>query len=215
MNRIAVDTALFTWLITGIVAHMPKKARTFTQNADGLIDEVNRKLLSELQDDARLTVAELGRRVGLSSPAVAERLQRLEGAGAIKGYHAQIDPRALGLFLPARDPHPPGAAGAAEGGRAGAAHPEVVECLRITGEDCFIMKLHLRDVEHLEEVIDRFVIYGQTTTRSFSPRRCPGAAWTWAERSAEGLGAGEHPLGVLGVAAGLRSPPAGRASAPP
>ena len=84
-----------------MLAYMPKKARDFAQNADGLIDDVNRKLLSELQDDARLTVAELGRRVGLSSPAVAERLQRLEGAGAIKGYHARIDPRALGLFLPA------------------------------------------------------------------------------------------------------------------
>ena len=60
------------------------------------IDETNRLILSELQDDGRLTVAELGRRVGLSSPAVAERLQRLERDGVIAGYRADIDPRALG-----------------------------------------------------------------------------------------------------------------------
>ena len=64
-----------------------------------LIDHTNRRLLAELQDDARLSIAELGRRVGLSSPAVAERIQRLEQLGVIRGYHADIDPRALGLAL--------------------------------------------------------------------------------------------------------------------
>src|SRR4051794_38133521 len=65
------------------------------------IDGINRRLLGELQQDARLTVAELGRRVGLSSPAVAERLQRLESDGVIRGYHAQVDPKALGYTLTA------------------------------------------------------------------------------------------------------------------
>ena len=64
-----------------------------------LIDDINRHLLAELQDDARLSIAELGRRVGLSSPAVADRIQRLEQFGVIRGYHADIDPRALGLVL--------------------------------------------------------------------------------------------------------------------
>ena len=61
------------------------------------LDDTNRLLITELQRDARLSLAELGRRVGLSSPAVAERLQRLEQSGTIRGYHADVDPRALGL----------------------------------------------------------------------------------------------------------------------
>ena len=131
---------------------------------DGLIDGTNRALLAELQSDARLSLAELGRRVGLSAPAVAERLGRLERAGVVVGYRTEIDPRALGYTLGAVlriRPAPRQIAAVAELARG---TPEVVECHRITGEDCFIMKLHVRTVEHLEEVIDRFTPYGQTTT---------------------------------------------------
>ena len=63
------------------------------------LDETNRRLIVALQEDARLSLAELGRRVGLSAPAVAERLARLEQAGVIRGYHADIDPRAVGYPL--------------------------------------------------------------------------------------------------------------------
>ena len=153
---------------------MASKDRQFPQTADGLMDDINRKLLAELQDDARLSVAELGRRVGLSSPAVAERLQRLERSGAVSGYHARIDPRALGLFLPAVIRIRPAPRELHKVAELAKRTPEVVECLRITGEDCFIMKLHLRDVEHLEEVIDRFVIYGQTTTSIVQSSPVPG-----------------------------------------
>ena len=66
-----------------------------------LLDDVNRRLLAELQEDGRLSLAELGRRVGLSPPAVGERLQRLEQDGVIRGYRAEVDPRALGLSLSA------------------------------------------------------------------------------------------------------------------
>ena len=66
---------------------------------DGLLDAVNRRLLRELQADARLSLAELGRRVGLSAPAVGERLQRLQEAGVVRGYRAELDPAALGLPL--------------------------------------------------------------------------------------------------------------------
>jgi Lrp/AsnC family leucine-responsive transcriptional regulator len=128
------------------------------------LDAVNRRLLSELQDDARLTLAELGRRIGLSPPAVAERLQRLEGEGVITGYRAMVDPRAAGLSLSAVlriRPAPRELAKVADLARR---TPEVAECNRITGEDCYLMKLHVRDVEHLEEVIDSFAVYGQTTT---------------------------------------------------
>lgn len=128
------------------------------------IDAVNARLLEELQRDARLSLAELGRRVGLSSPAVAERLQRLESGGVIRGYHADVDPRALGYALTAViriRPAPRQLQKVAELARA---TPEVVDCRRITGEDCFFMTAHLRDVEHLEQVIDMFIVHGVTTT---------------------------------------------------
>jgi Lrp/AsnC family transcriptional regulator, leucine-responsive regulatory protein len=133
-------------------------------NQREIIDSTNVALLAELQDDARLTLAELGRRVGLSSPAVAERLQRLQDAGVITGYRAVVDPRALGYDLGAVlriRPAPRQIPKVAELARR---TPEVVECTRITGEDCFFMKLYVRDVDHLEEVIDEFTPYGQTTT---------------------------------------------------
>ncbi len=131
---------------------------------DPSIDAVSRRLLAELQADGRLSLAELGRRIGLSSPAVAERLQRLEAAGVITGYHARIDPRALGFALSAVirvRPAPGQLQNVADLARR---TPEVVRCRRITGEDCYVMDFELRDVLHLEEVIDRFVVLGQTTS---------------------------------------------------
>jgi Lrp/AsnC family leucine-responsive transcriptional regulator len=133
------------------------------RNSNG-IDAVDLQMLAELQQDARLTLAELGRRVGLSSPAVAERLRRLETEGAIGGHHTDVNPRALGYSLTAIiriRPAPRELRKVAEIVRD---TPEVVECHRITGEDCYFAKAHVRDVEHLEEVIDRFTPYGQTTT---------------------------------------------------
>ena len=129
-----------------------------------LLDETNRAILAELQEDARLSFAELGRRVGLSSPAVAERVQRLERERVITGYHAEVDPRAIGFGLAVVirvRPAPRQIPKVAELARD---TPEVVECHRITGDDCYIMKAHVESVEHLEEIIDRFVIFGQTTT---------------------------------------------------
>lgn len=138
------------------------------------IDDTNRRLLVELQDDARLTLAELGRRVGLSAPAVAERLARLEADGVITGYTAKIDPRALGYELSAVIRIRPAPRELKKVAELAQRTPEVVECNRITGEDCFIFKLHLRDVDHLEEVIDRFVPYGQTTTSIVQSSPVPG-----------------------------------------
>jgi Lrp/AsnC family leucine-responsive transcriptional regulator len=128
------------------------------------LDDVNLKLIEELQRDARLGHAELGRRVGLSAPAVAERLQRLQDTGVITGYHAAVDPRALGLSLSAILRIRPAPREIPKVAQLARDTPEVVECHRITGEDCFFVKLHVRDVEHLEEVIDAFAFYGQTTT---------------------------------------------------
>jgi Lrp/AsnC family leucine-responsive transcriptional regulator len=153
---------------------MPANRRS---NSGATVDEANRRLLVELQADARLSLAELGRRVGLSSPAVAERLARLEEAGVITGYRAEIDPRALGWALSVViriRPAPRELAKVAELARR---TPEIVECQRVTGEDCYIMKAHVRAVDDLEELIDRFAAYGQTTTSlvhsSPVPRRDP------------------------------------------
>jgi Lrp/AsnC family leucine-responsive transcriptional regulator len=140
------------------------------------LDDTNRRLLQELQGDARLTMAELGRRVGLSPPAVAERVGRLEQDGVIEGYRTQLSPRALGYSLSAIlrvRPAPRELAKVADLARE---TPEVVECHRITGDDCYFMKLHLRDVEHLEEVIDRFAAFGQTTTSIMQSSPVPGRA---------------------------------------
>jgi Lrp/AsnC family leucine-responsive transcriptional regulator len=144
---------------------MPAKPRQFGLKAEGAyLDSVNRRLLAELQRDARLSLAELGRRVSLSSPAVAERMQRLEEAGVITGYHVAIDPRALGYALGAVVRVRPGPGQLPRIAAIARDTVEVVECHRITGEDCYFMKVHVRSLEHLEEVIDRFTGYGQTTT---------------------------------------------------
>src|SRR3954454_22890645 len=127
-------------------------------------DPTNRRIVAELQADARLTVAELGRRVGLSSPAVAERLQRLEADGVIAGYRASVDPRAFGYALTAVVRVRPAPRQLPKVADVAQRAPEVVECHRITGEDCFFLKAHVRDVLHLEDVIDVFAAYGQTTT---------------------------------------------------
>lgn len=131
---------------------------------DGLLDETNRRVLGELQADARVTLAELGRRVGLSAPAVAERVQRLERAGVIRGYHADVDPRAVGLGLPAVVRVRPAPGQLANVAELAQRVSEVVECHRITGEDCYFVVAHVRDVDHLEQCIDRFAALGQTTT---------------------------------------------------
>jgi Lrp/AsnC family transcriptional regulator, leucine-responsive regulatory protein len=128
------------------------------------LDATNISLLRELEADARLSLAELGRRVSLSSPAVADRIERLEQAGVIKGYRAEIDPRALGYELAVVIRIRPAPRELKQVAELAQRTPEVVECHRITGDDCYLMKAHVRDVEHLEEVIDVFAIYGQTTT---------------------------------------------------
>jgi Lrp/AsnC family leucine-responsive transcriptional regulator len=140
------------------------RRQTRPYDEDGTLDETNCRLLAELQSNARVSLAELGRRVGLSSPAVAERLQRLEQERVILGYHAELNPRALGLALTAVIRVRPAPGQLSRVADVARATYEVVECRRITGEDCYIVHAHVRNVEHLEEVIDRFAAHGQTTT---------------------------------------------------
>lgn len=133
-------------------------------NQRQMLDATDLRLLTELQDDARLSLAELGRRVGLSAPAVTERLARLERDEVILGYRATLNPRALGYTLSAVIRIRPAPRQLHEVAQLARETPEVVDCRRITGEDCFIMTAHVRSVEHLEEVIDSFAVHGQTTS---------------------------------------------------
>jgi Lrp/AsnC family leucine-responsive transcriptional regulator len=129
-----------------------------------LLDRTNRRILGELAANARIPLAELGRRVGLSAPAVGERVQRLERAGVIRGYHAEIDPKALGYPLTAIVRVRPAARQLQKIQTLAADMPEVAECHRITGDDCFFMKVYLRSIDELGDILDRFLVYGETTT---------------------------------------------------
>src|SRR4051794_19230163 len=142
----------------------------YRRSSDGMayepngLDEINRRLLEELQTDGRVAFAELGRRVGLSAPAVAERVGRLEREGVITGYRAVVDPASIGYELAAVVRIRPFARQLPKIPRVAAQTPEVVECERITGEDCFLLRLHVRTMQDLEPVLDRFTPFGQTTT---------------------------------------------------
>jgi Lrp/AsnC family leucine-responsive transcriptional regulator len=142
-----------------------------------LLDETDRRIIGELTTDGRVSFAELGRRVNLSPPSVAERVQRLERQGVITGYRAELDPRALGYPLTAIVRVKPAPGRLARIPELAAEIPQVGECHRITGEDCFYVKLHLRTVEELGELLDRFLVYGETTTSLVNaspvPRRDP------------------------------------------
>jgi Lrp/AsnC family leucine-responsive transcriptional regulator len=144
---------------------MPTKSR---QNApisySDLLDAVNVQLLDELHDDPRMSMSELARRVGMSAPAVTERVQRLESAGVIKGFRMEVDPAALGMPVTALVRVRPGPGQLPRITQAARDNPQVVECHRITGEDCFYLKVHAPSIERLEEVLDQFLLFGQTTS---------------------------------------------------
>ena len=140
-----------------------KQLFTYTPS-DSVANAVNMRILLELQRNPRLTMSELGRRVGLSSPAVTERVRRLEELGVIQGYRLDLNPTALGLPIAAYvriRPNPGQLPKIAEL----AQHiPEVVECHRVTDEDCFILKVYLPSLDQLDRILDAFLLYGTTTT---------------------------------------------------
>jgi Lrp/AsnC family leucine-responsive transcriptional regulator len=140
------------------------KSGSDTFESGSLMDSVNWRVLAVLQQDARVSMAELGRRIGLSAPAVAERVRRLEDAGIIQGYRATVNPRALGRSILAfvrisalgnvKDKVSETVRGM----------PEVLECHRGTGSDCFILKISVTSIQHLENVTDVFTGFGALTT---------------------------------------------------
>ena len=151
-----------------------RDANTYEAN---LLDAINVRVLEELQADGRLGMAELGRRIGMSAPAVAERVQRLERAGVISGYRAEIDPKAVGFSIAAIVRVRPAPGQLQKIPEIARSTPAVVECYRITGEDCYLMKLYLHSIDELEETLDYFTPFGLTTTSIIHsapvPRRGP------------------------------------------
>lgn len=132
--------------------------------SNGWLDETNVRILAELQAEPRLPMTELGRRVGMSAPAVTERVRRLEEVGVIRGYRLDVDPAALGLPLMAFIRVRPNAGYLPRVAELANEIPEVVECHRVTGDDCFIVKVHLPAMDQLDRIIDRFLLLGTTTT---------------------------------------------------
>jgi Lrp/AsnC family transcriptional regulator, leucine-responsive regulatory protein len=127
-------------------------------------DPVNVRLLSELQRDPRISMSALGRAIGLSAPATSERFRRLLDAGVITGFRVDIDPRALGFPVAAWVRIRPGPGMLPKIGELARETAEVTECHRITGEDCFLLKVHAPGLTEFEGVLDRFLLYGQTTS---------------------------------------------------
>ncbi len=135
-----------------------------TNDAEKLLDETGWELLCALQENARSSYAELGRKVGLTPPAVADRIRRLEEAGIITGYHAAVDPVKLGLGLTAIIRF--------QSARGPFEHifpvlqsrPEIIECHRVTGGDCMTLTAVVSSVEHLQELISALTSFGSSNT---------------------------------------------------
>lgn len=128
------------------------------------IDDIDCEILAELQTNARIPFAELGRRVGLSTPSVIERVRRLEDSHVIMGYRALVDPSRVGL--PVRAFVKVTVAGDKLTRFAALIRelPEVLECHRVTGAESFMVQVAVRDVSHMEEVIDSMMPYVATNT---------------------------------------------------
>lgn len=129
------------------------------------LDATSWRLLEELQLHGRLTYTELGQRVGLSLPAVAERVRRMEEAGIISGYHAEVNLGKLGMPVQALvHLHSIGGQSCSRAVSQVSAMPEVIECLRVTGDDSIIVKVVAASLDHLARVIDQLSLNGVPTT---------------------------------------------------
>ena len=135
-----------------------------TNQMERELDDTDWQLLKELQADGRLSYHELGRRVGLSSPAVGERVRRLEEAGVIAGYQARVDPARAGLpvaaFIQMRCRLDRCLLKTSEADD----YPEVVEIHKLSGDYCSMLKVRAASIEHLEGVIERIGKHGEMRT---------------------------------------------------
>ena len=128
------------------------------------MDTTDNRIIEILQNDGRISMKDLGKIVGLTSPAVSERVKRLEEAGIIEGYRAIVNPDALGRVIKAfihislpSDKYQPFLDSARQDSR-------IVECHHITGDDCSLLKVIVKDMLELEEVIDKIKSIGTTKT---------------------------------------------------
>ena len=139
---------------------MVRRVRYF----DDELDQIDKEILAILSENARIPMKELAQKVGMSSPSAGERVRRLEEAGVLLGYTIRVSPAALGLpigvFIRIR-PMP------GELDRVAAllaSKPQVVQCDRVTGDDCFIAKAFVPSVDDLEKLIDDLLPFATTNT---------------------------------------------------
>lgn len=142
------------------------------------LDDVDWAIIGQLQQEARISLSELGRRVKLSASATTERVRHLETLGVITGYHAAVDLAKAGypvlaivrLKYPGNHHQPLR--------RLLAERREIIECLRTTGDDCYTLKVAATSLEHLETLVDELAGFGSTTTSvvysQTLPYRAPG-----------------------------------------
>ncbi|WLW52118.1 Lrp/AsnC family transcriptional regulator [Streptomyces sp. YU58] len=152
--------------VRAVAPKEPRQSRAFADETSVAFDALDRQILELLQSDGRIKLSELGRRVRLSPAAVTERVRRLETAGVISGYGARVVPARLGYGIQAFirvNPH----------GGYTLKHPrtlelmerpEITEVHHVVGEDCWILKVAVRDTVHLEEVLEKVSALGRTTT---------------------------------------------------
>ncbi|MFD4577776.1 Lrp/AsnC family transcriptional regulator [Streptomyces sp. NPDC058417] len=153
----------------GDPACVPKEPRHLRPAADGTsvgFDAVDRQILGLLQTDGRIKLSELGRRVRLSPAAVTERVRRLEAAGVVTGYGARVAPARLGYGIQAFVRVSPHGGHTLKNPRTLELidRPEITEVHHVVGEDCWILRVAVRDTVHLEEVLEGLSALGRTTT---------------------------------------------------
>ena len=129
-----------------------------------MMDAIDQRIVEALLANARLSLKELAQSVGMSPPSVSERLKRLEERGVVRGYTLALDPQALGYPLQAivRIRPLPGRLQAVQ--KLIEQTPEICECDKVTGEDCFIARLFVRSIEQLDRVLDRIANQAETNT---------------------------------------------------
>jgi Lrp/AsnC family leucine-responsive transcriptional regulator len=149
---------------TAIPSKRKKESPLALRTASAALDATNVEILRHLTAQPGLAIRELARRVDMSAPAVNERLQRLREAGVIKREWLEVDPHALGLGVAAYVRVRPMPGGLAKIIKLAQGTPEIVECHRVTGEDCLMMKVLAPDVQRLEGLLDRFLMHGNTTS---------------------------------------------------
>ncbi|MBN3854240.1 Lrp/AsnC family transcriptional regulator [Paraburkholderia sp. Ac-20340] len=146
-------------------------------SAPAALDDIDRALLAALAEDARASVSELARQIGLSAPSTSERMRRLEAQGVIGGYTVRIDPRALGYTLQAivRVKPLPGQLHLVEAMLRRI--PEFIECDKVTGDDCFIARVYLHSIEQLDDILNKVTERAETSSAIVKstpvPRRLP------------------------------------------